>query len=306
VKQLDVLAIGETLVDCIAQEKNLPLARVTCFKEYMGGSPANITCAVARLGGRAGLISKVGNDAAGRMCLDELNVAGVDTSSVYVDPALSTSRVYVSRTAGTPEFRAERRADVDLKPAELDDDAILSASVIHASTFSLSSDPLRSAVLHALIRAHHAGVLVSLDPNYHSQLWPRRDEALQVLRHLYPIVALTKPSLDDAVRLFGPGYSHETYLDKFLEMGAQLVVLTSGPGYVLVGDRNGYSAYVPVPRIRVADVTGAGDWFWAAFLMAHLDGLPHLEAVRFAIKIASYKLGVVGPILTPIDRKSLY
>jgi fructokinase len=104
VKDLDVLTIGETLVDCIAQEKGLPLAQATRFKEYLGGSPANIACAVARLSGRAGLISKVGSDAEGQMCLDELQKAGVDISAIYVDPEIPTSRIYVSRTESTPNF----------------------------------------------------------------------------------------------------------------------------------------------------------------------------------------------------------
>jgi sugar/nucleoside kinase (ribokinase family) len=40
--------------------------------------------------------------------------------------------------------------------------------------------------------------------------------------------------------------------------------------------------------------------------MAHLDGLPYLEAARFAIKIAAHKISRVGPIPTLIDRKTLY
>jgi sugar/nucleoside kinase (ribokinase family) len=306
VKRFDVLTIGETLVDCIAQEKGMPLSHVTHFKEYLGGSPANIACAVSCLGGRSALISKVGNDAAGQMCLQELAKAHVDTTTVYIEPTLPTSRAYVSRTEGTPEFRIARAADATLHSSELNMDTVTQAGVIHASAFSLSLDPLRSSVIAALTHAHTMGTLVSLDPNFHPQVWPDRLEALQVLQQLYPLVSLTKPSLDDAIRLFGPGLTHDAYLDKFLMMGAKLVVLTSGPEYVLVGDHHHYRAYVPVPPTQVADVTGAGDWFWAAFLMAHLDGLPHLEAIRFAIKIAAHKISTVGPISTRIERKTLY
>ena len=305
-KRFDVLTIGETLVDCIAQEKGSPLAQITHFKEYLGGSPANIASAVSRLGGRSALISKVGNDAAGQMCLEELRNAHVDTTAVYIEPTLPTSRVYVSRTEGTPEFRTVRSADVMLRLSELDINIVTHAKLIHASTFSLSTDPLRTTVIEVLTCAHTAGTQVSLDPNYHPHVWPDREEALHVLRQLYPLVSLTKPSLDDAIRLFGPGLTHDAYLDKFLDMGVELVVLTSGPEYVLIGDRHDYRMYIPVPPTHVADVTGAGDWFWAAFLMAHLDGLPHLEAAHFATQIAARKIGAVGPISTVIDRKTLY
>ncbi len=199
-----------------------------------------------------------------------------------------------------------RGADVSLHSSELDINIVTRARLIHASTFSLSADPLRSTVIEALTCAHHAGTLVSLDPNYHPQVWPDHEEALHVLRELYPLVSLTKPSLDDAMRLFGAGLTHNAYLDKFLDMGVELVVLTSGPEYVLIGDRHNYRSYIPVPPTHVADVTGAGDWFWAAFLMAHLDGLPHLEAAHFATQIAAHKIGTIGPISMVIDRKILY
>lgn len=303
-KRFDVLTIGETLVDCIAQEKGIPLTHVTHFKEYLGGSPANIACAVARLGGRSGLISKVGNDVVGQMCLQELGKAHVDMTNVVVEATMPTSRAYVSRTEGTPEFRIAREADATLQLYELDMDAITHARIMHASAFSLSLEPLRSTVIAALTQAHNTGTLVSLDPNFHPQIWPDRAEALQILQQLYPLVSLTKPSLDDAIRLFGPGLTHDAYLDKFLAMGAKLVVLTSGPEYVLIGDDQQYRAYIPVPPTHVADVTGAGDWFWAAFLIAYLDGLPYLEAAHFAIKVAAYKIGTVGPISTMIDRKA--
>lgn len=303
-KRFDVLTIGETLVDCIAQEKGIPLTHVTHFKEYLGGSPANIACAVARLGGRSALISKVGNDAVGQMCLQELGKAHVDMTNVVVEATMPTSRAYVSRTEGTPEFRIAREADATLRLSELDMDAITHARIMHASAFSLSLEPLRTTVIAALTQAHNTGTLVSLDPNFHPQVWPDRAEALRILQQLYPLVSLTKPSLDDAIRLFGPGLTHDAYLDKFLAMGAKLVVLTSGPEYVLIGDDQHYRAYIPVPPTQVADVTGAGDWFWAAFLIAYLDGLPYLEAAHFAIRIAAYKIGTVGPISTMIDRKA--
>ncbi len=303
-KRFDVLTIGETLVDCIAQEKGIPLTHVTHFKEYLGGSPANIACAVARLGGRSALISKVGNDAVGQMCLQELGKAHVDMTNVVVEATMPTSRAYVSRTEGTPEFRIAREADAALQLSELDMDIVTHARIMHASAFSLSLEPLRSTVIASLTQAHNTGTLVSLDPNFHPQVWPDRAEALQILQQLYPLVSLTKPSLDDAIRLFGPGLTHDAYLDKFLAMGAKLVVLTSGPEYVLIGDNQHYRAYIPVPPTQVADVTGAGDWFWAAFLMAYLDGLPYLEAAHFAIRVAAYKIGTVGPISTMIDRQA--
>ena len=85
------------------------------------------------------------------MCLQELGKANVDTTSVYIEPTLPTSRAYVSRTEGTPEFRIARGADATLHFSELNMDSVTQASVIHASTFSLSLDPQTLATTTLLI-----------------------------------------------------------------------------------------------------------------------------------------------------------
>ena len=47
-----------------------------------GGNGANAAAAIAKLGGKARLVSKVGGDAAGRMLVEELEVGGVDCAWV--------------------------------------------------------------------------------------------------------------------------------------------------------------------------------------------------------------------------------
>ncbi len=302
----DVLAIGETLVDAIAVEKGKSLAQTRHFQMHLGGSVANIACAVALLGGYAGLISQVGDDEAGRMCRTQLQRAGVDVAALHIARDLATTHAYISRTEGTPEFRIERGADASLQLDIQDTQCITFARIVHASTFALSVDPLRSSVIEALTQGYHAGKIISLDPNYHPHIWPNQQEARAVLARLYPMVTITKPSLDDATRIFGVGKSNEEYIQCFLDLGVKLVVLTTGPNDVYIADQQGYRAHVPVSPTPVADVTGAGDWFWAAFMVAHLDGLPPVKAVQFAIKVAHYKIGFVGPLFTPIDREKLY
>ena len=60
-----VMAIGELLIDFVPQQKGCTLDEVTHFERVAGGAPANVAAAVARLGGTAGMISQVGEDAFG-------------------------------------------------------------------------------------------------------------------------------------------------------------------------------------------------------------------------------------------------
>jgi sugar/nucleoside kinase (ribokinase family) len=56
----------------------------------------------------------------------------------------------------------------------------------------------------------------------------------------------------------------------------------------------------------VVDVTGAGDAFWAGFLIATLHGKDWPESIRFAHEVASLKLRVEGHVERIIDRQTLY
>ncbi len=130
-------------------------------------------------------------------------------------------------------------------------------------------------------------------------------DPLSMLSKVYTYVSLTKPSLDDCVRLFGAGQTPEAYAARFLTLGAQHVVLTMGQGGVLLANTEGTS-HLSANQVKVVDVTGAGDSFWAGLLLATLDGYSVSDAVRVAQAVAAIKLQQVGPLSQTIDRTALY
>src|SRR5437867_3400440 len=146
---LDLLAIGEAVVDFISQEPADSLSAAEQFRRYLGGSPANVAVTVARLCGRAAIASKVGAGAFGRFVRGELERLGVITDYLCNDLAVHTTVIFVARTAGTPDFEAFRAGDAELRPEDLPDAAIARARAVHASTFSLSREPCRSTVIGA-------------------------------------------------------------------------------------------------------------------------------------------------------------
>lgn len=302
---LDLLAIGETLVDFISLETAESLSAATHFRRHLGGSPANIAVAVARLGGRAAIASKVGAGAFGQFLRGELERYGVVTDYLRNDRSVRTTVIFVARTPGTPDFEAFRAGDVHLMPEDLPDELLARARAVHASTFALSCEPCRSTVIGALRRAADLGKLVSLDPNYHPQIWPNHAEARSVLTRLYRYVTLTKPSLDDAARLFGDGLTPETYLEHFHALGPRTVVLTMGRQGTLLS-HDGEVSHVPARAVKVVDATGAGDAFWGGFLVAWLDGLPPARCVEVAQEVVALKLETVGHGEGQIDRQALY
>lgn len=302
---LDVLAIGETVVDMISDEEVKRLRDARSFQQYQGGSPANLAVYVAKLGKRSALVSKTGDDAFGRFLKAELAQAGVITDALIMDPNLHTTTIFMTRTPGTAESLALRHADYHLSPDDVDPEMVRRARIVHASTFALAREPARSAIARAFRLAHDAGKLISLDPNYNPPIWPDREEALSVLKELFRYVSLTKPSLDDAQRLFGPGETPETYIEHYHDMGPALVVFTMGDQGTLLSQSDGM-IHIPAPQVDVVDATGAGDAFWAGFLTALLDGHTPERCVRFGREITKDTLTTVGQPSGRIDREKIY
>ncbi len=302
---IDLLAIGETLIDFISEETVPSLREAETFRRFQGGSPGNIAGNVARLGGKGGLISKIGDDAFGRYCKAELDQVGVVTDYLVMDPTVRTTVIFVSKTIGTPDFSDYRAGDAELTPQEIPEEAIRRSRVVHASTFALSRRPCRDAVVHAFQLAQKHGKLISLDPNYSPRIWPDQDEAMDVLQQLYALATLTKPSLDDASRLFGSGLAPEAYIERFHAWGPRLVVLTMGKDGAIVSIDGQQTRIQPLP-VKVVDATGAGDAFWAGYLVSLLDGHDPVFSAHVAQAVVARKLERVGPLPPSMDREALY
>ncbi|MEJ7842447.1 MAG: PfkB family carbohydrate kinase [Rubrobacter sp.] len=307
---LDVLAVGESLVDFISHEFRISLRTADRFSRYLGGQPANVAVYVAKLGGRSAVITKVGTDYFGEFVDDQLGRHGVSTEGVHRAPGEPTTSAFVTRTVNVPDFQVNRGADALLNIREVPDELVERARVIHTSAFALSRDPQRLAVRRAMRLGARLGKVVSLDPNYDPRVWPDREEAWEVLAEVLPYVTIVKPSLEDARRLFDPNMDdaalEEACLGAFHDLGAEVVVITSSGGVVVVSDGSSVERVGPLPKVDIQSVTGARDAFWSALLVGHLDGKDWPTSVRFAHEVAALKLGVEGHVERMIDREALY
>jgi sucrose-phosphate synthase len=307
---LDVLAVGESLVDFISHEFRISLRTADRFSRHLGGQPANVAVYVAKLGGRSAVITKVGADYFGEFVEDQLGRHGVSTEGVHRAPGEPTTNAFVTRTVNVPDFQVNRGADALLNIREVPDELVERARAVHTSAFALSRDPQRLAVRRAMRLGARLGKVVSLDPNYDPRVWPDREEAWEVLAEVLPYATIVKPSLEDARRLFDPNMSddalEEACLDTFHDLGAQVVVMTRSGGVVVVSDGSSVERVGPLPKVNVQSVTGARDAFWSALLVAHLDGKDWPTSVRFAHEVAALKLGMEGHVERMIDRETLY
>jgi sugar/nucleoside kinase (ribokinase family) len=305
-----LLAVGETMVDCISHEMAHSLRTAGQFSRYLGGQPANVAVYVAKLGGRSAVITKLGSDYFGEYVEDQLQHHGVGTEAISRTGEAATTNAFVTRTVSIPDFQVNRGADALLAVRQVDEEMISRARIVHTSAFALSRDPQRLAVRRAMRMGKRLGKIVTLDPNYDPRVWPDKVEAWEVLAEVMPYVTIVKPSLEDARRLFDFNMDEETLeetaLTEFHDLGAETVILTRSGGVVTVSDKGNVERVGPLPRVQIENVTGARDAFWSALLMARLDGKGWSEAVRFAHEVASLKMRVEGHVERMIDRESIY
>jgi ribokinase len=282
--------IGSANLDLVVRADHMPAPGENVLGDDLrmipGGKGANQAVAVARLGGRARFIGRVGRDSFGEMLLASLRADGVDTDDLaaVADAPTGAALIVIDRNGQNSIVvapGANRRlmpADIQaLRPALETLDAILMQLEIPIET-----------VVHTIRLAREINVPVILDAGPARQEEPP-DEIFRV--------AVLSPNEAEAGALLGRAIRNlkeaEAAAREMLRRGAGAVVLKLGSnGALLVtGDE---CLHVPAHRVKVVDTTAAGDAFTAALALYRAEGLALPEAVRMANKagaLATTKLG---------------
>ncbi|MGQ9501887.1 MAG: PfkB family carbohydrate kinase [Anaerolineae bacterium] len=263
---MDIVCLGELLVDMFPAEYGRRLAEVSAFLPKPGGAPANAAVAAARLGARSAFIGKVGDDAFGHHLVDVMRANGVDTRGIRFDREARTTLAFIAKPdANTQEFVFYRNpgADTRLRPDELDRELLQGTRVLHFGSLSLGAEPIRSATWEAVNLARRGGALISFDVNYRPSLWESPQQALDHVRSMIPHVDLVKVNEVELELLTGSQEASAS--QRLLEQGPRLVVVTFGPlGSYFATSEGG--EHVPSFQVEAVDATGCGDAFIAGLL----------------------------------------
>jgi len=296
ISNIKYLILGEAVVDLISTGIVNSLEDADNFRKFAGGEASNLAMNLSRMGFQVSLGACVGKDNFGVFLKNQFAEAGIDLSFFQTTSEVPTTTVSIARQTNTPDFIVHRGADRYLSLTDELISSIPEYKAVHTSAFALSQDPSRSTIYQLLKVACRANILISLDPNFHPAIWPDLEDNLDFLKKIFQLVTVTKPSLDDSIRIFGPGKKPAEYLELFLELGPETVVLTLGNQGALVGTSDGERMHILANSIPVVDVTGAGDAFWSGLLAGLLTGLPVVLSAKLGQVIAEYKIGILGPI----------
>ncbi|MFI5804338.1 5-dehydro-2-deoxygluconokinase [Streptomyces sp. NPDC051561] len=293
--------MGRLGVDLYPLESGVPLDRVATFGRFLGGSAANVAVAAARLGLDTALVSRTGADPFGAYLRRELGVLGVDARWVgevaeYPTP-VTFCEIFPPDDFPLYFYRRPKAPDLEIRPGELDLDAIRRARLFWVTGTGLCAEPSRAATLAALAaRSRTAHTVLDLD--WRPMFWggavdgaagatgpadgsAGADEAgrwyAQALEH----VTVAVGNLDECEIATGvrePGAAAR----KLLAAGVELAVVKQGPAGVLAVHRDGTVVEVPPMPVKVLNGLGAGDAFGGALCRGLVAGWPLERTVRWA------------------------
>lgn len=286
-----VLCLGEVLFDLLADQLGRSLQEVESWTPYPGGAPANVACALVKLGTPAGFIGAVGEDEPGNALVNLLDEVGVDTTGVQRHDA-PTRQVYVVRDlkgdrnfAGFGEYDTAEFADTHLKAEQLPQSLFQGADFLVLGTLEAAYPESERAIKRALELAEQFDIKILLDINWRPVFWSDPEIAAQKIRELFKQVDFIKLAKEEAEWLFDTS-----------DPGAINYRLNTVEGVLVTDGENG-SAYclgenegkLPAFSIPVIDTTGAGDSFVAGFVhQICQQGITNLKNPETAKKIVTY------------------
>jgi 5-dehydro-2-deoxygluconokinase len=298
---LDVLIMGSLFIELVPEGPGQALLEMKCLIPTAAGAAANVARALAALGSRVGMLTRIGPDELGEWLRRELTEAGIDTEAVMTAPGRLTPISFASADLrGGKQFlfyRFPGYSDpmADLSPTSIDRTTIGRARLFDFTEAVIRQPGVREAAFHAARLCREAGGKVVYAVNYRPQAWrlPPAD-----------IAAAQR----EAIALADVAVMNEEEYQLIFGNEEPRAVLSAGPTIVVTaGERGGWvqqttaREYFPARSVQVQYDVGAGDSFHAAYVAAYLEGQPPARAARFAAACAALKIS--RPITAPLPTR---
>lgn len=272
--QVDVLCIGYACWDLNFHITEHPDPDKKIFARSLtsegGGPAANAAYTIAKLGGKAALASRLGNDALGKAHLEELKQAGVDTSRILItNTPTPTSSIWVNQQG--------QRAVVNFKPDPSDllntiHNITPQCILVDGHELDASMDVLKqSGSIPTLL---DAGSL--------------RDETLELSSIVSHLVASSSFARD-----LSQSEDSKDWLPCLKEK-ASCAAVTCGQQGVHWQDNNGTTGHIKAPSVNAIDTTAAGDIFHGACTLALAKGRSFPTSLAWANEVAGVSVTKPG------------
>jgi len=284
--KLDVVAVGYPSIDRIYVVSHLPEPDTTALiaadedieASYYGGCAPNVAVSCARLGIKAGLITVLGDDQAGRDYLAYLEEQGVETSGITVIEGEATSHSFLFRDEEGKTLcfffpgAARSPGDPDKEKALVERADYLIITVGHPAVNE-----------RAIAWARERGVKIVWGMKADIYSYPA-----SLVKELIPLS--TALVMNEAEAKYVLSLLKFSSSEELLHFGLKVVVITRGREGSQVISTEGSFQVPAVPPSKVVDTTGAGDAFLAGFIYGLVRGEDYQRCALMGAINASFVL----------------
>lgn len=292
-----VICLGEVLFDLLAQQSGVSSEHVKSWTPLPGGAPANVACALVKMGDRSRFIGCIGSDEAGAKLAAKLATEGVDLTGLQHHPTAPTRQVQVLRTAngdrifgGFGDIPTDRFADTQL--SEVPSVLFSGADFLLLGTLALADPASADSTWKAVQFAQAQGVKIMVDINWRPTFWTDRTVALPKIKSLLQQADYVKFAREEAELIYGETLPQS--LCKYLPQAVGIFV-TDG-GNICEYWLDGISGQQPAFNVTAIDTTGAGDAFVAGLLHQLGGKKSGAEIVRYAAAAGALTTRQAGAI----------
>jgi ribokinase len=300
----DIIIIGSLNMDLVVKTARMPGPGETLhgqeFHLIPGGKGANQAVATARLGGKVGMVGRVGADSFGEILRANLLADHVDASQIKTDPAAPTGVALI-----VVEERGENRiivvggANRNLSEQDIEQAGfMLRQARILVVQFEVPMGVVESVA--RLANQAYIPLIVNASPVY------------PIAAHLFPLIDYLVVNEHEAGVLAGAEVvdlpSARQAARVFVNQGTRHVILTLGELGSWVSVQN-EEFHVPSWKVEAVDTTAAGDAFIGGLAVSLLDPSTSLqEKIRFANAagaVAATRLGAQSSLPTRQEVEAL-
>jgi len=293
-RPMDLVLLGRVAVDFNPVDYFHPLKECTTFKKYVGGSPANIAVGISRHGMKAGFFARVSDDQLGDFVTHYFEKEGIDTSRIRRcengEKIGLTFTEILSRDESSILMYRNCIADLQLCPADIDEEYIKNAKAILISGTSLAASPSREAALKAVMLAKRNNTKIIFDVDYRSYTWKNDDEIsiyYSMVAKEADIIMGSREEFDLTEKLIKPGMDDEETAKFWFSQNAKIVVIKHGKqGSTAHTADGGKFSIKPFP-VECLKSFGGGDGYAAGFLYGLYKGWEIIDCLEFGSAEAS-------------------
>ena len=311
--RFDVTAIGNAIVDVLARADDALLTTHNLAKgamslidtetaerlygimgpgtERSGGSAGNTAAVIAGLGGRVAYIGKVANDQLGEVFTHDIRAIGVTYDTTPLKGGLPTARCLIFVTPDAQRtMQTYLGATTQLGPEDVNMDYITSSKVVYLEGYLWDQPRAKKAMREAAIRAHDAGVKVSLTLSDAFCVARFRDEFLDLAEKHVDILFANESEIlslyqverfDDALQ----HVRHHCEIAALTRSEKGSVILSGDEVHVIDAEKG----------VKVVDTTGAGDAYAGGFLYGYTQGYDLATCGRLGGLMAAEVISHMGP-----------